>query len=149
MARSRRQVKRSIIKAGFVEGVFLPGQQVHEQRADAGALENLSDKTISCAMAAAAAAMGEQDNSAGLGRNDQRSLELDSVDRNLDDPAAFFRPKLIYFSNHDALRISIQCFSGQPSALALPTTVISFFLTFSLQRSKFAAGLLHSSIWDS
>ena len=85
------------IKAGFEHGVFLSGQQVHEQRTDAGALEALSDKIVPRAVAAAAAAVGEQYNTTGLGWNDQRSLQLDSVDRDVDDPIRLFHGDSIHF----------------------------------------------------
>ena len=90
------------IKAGFVHGVFLSGQQVHEQRTDAGALEALGDKIVSRAVAAAAAAVGEQYDAAGLRGNDQRSLQFDSIDGDMDDSIGFF--PLSHFQKTPALR---------------------------------------------
>src|SRR5262249_48042811 len=67
-----------------IKPFFFPGQQVEEQGPDAAPLNDARDKLVAGTVPAAAAAMGEQHNCRGGGRQEQLTLELNPAGRYLD-----------------------------------------------------------------
>jgi len=73
----------------LINGVFLSGQQIHEQRPDTRALKGPCDKIISPAVTPATAAMSEQHYAAGLGGDRERSFQFYPVYGDMDGLVEF------------------------------------------------------------